>query len=130
MCPLVQRITVPPPFIPSTRSSFAQVASNSLNPGVPKDTEMTHHATFIDDNLMDKRHCLMIAYINHSTGSDYIVFGNPYPFWHKPCLSEEKFDKAASNCMEYLGLVIDTVSMTITYPLAKRQSLLNIIDKC
>jgi len=31
--------------------------------------------------------------------------------------------------MHHLGLAIDTVAMKITYPLANRQYLLNIIDK-
>jgi len=78
---------------------------------------------------MVKRHCWIIVAINHIAGSAYIVFGNQDPFWHKPCLSEEKFDKAASNRMEYLDLVINTVVMAIIYPLLKRQLLLDIFGE-
>ena len=74
---------------------------------------MTHHAAFVDDNLIVKRHCYMTAEINHSTGSAYTIFVNPDSYWRKLCLSKEEIDKAASNFMECLGLVIDTVTMTI-----------------
>jgi len=93
LCPLVQRITIPPPFIPSTSSFLAQVASDSLNTRVSKDTEMTHHVTLVDDSLMAENHCRMTAATNHSTGAAYIVLSNLEPFRHESYLSEGKMIK-------------------------------------
>mgnify|MGYP005694889421 CR=1 FL=1 len=127
--PLVERIGFPSAPSPAVVATFAQAVADALNPGSATDlTDPTHHATFVDDNLMAEIPRCIILSVQRSTGSCYLCFGHPSPLLRTPSLSEDKFVKLASYIMENLGLVVDTRRMVVIFPAEKRQELIQIID--
>ena len=127
--PLVSRIGFPPAPDSTVPASFAQAVADAANPGTPADLSgPTHHATFVDDNLMAEILRRAVLSVQRSTGSCYLCFGHPAPLIRTPCLSEDKFVREASWRMEHLGLIIDTRLMVVIFPQSKRDELLSIID--
>ena len=68
--PLVDKITIPPPPPQAITAAFQQAELDSINPGAPAPSPgSTHHATFVDDNLMAEIHSHIRQSIQRSTGS-------------------------------------------------------------
>ena len=128
LLPLVRRISIPAAPSRAVTRTFAQAQADAVNPGTASTALVpTHHATFVDDNLMAEVHHRIQLSIQRSSASCYLLFGHPRKDL-TPSLSEEKFVPSASHTMEQLGLDIDTRSMRVIYPLPKRTALLSLID--
>ena len=68
--PLVTRVSRPTAPTAAIATAFAQAQACILNPGTgPVDTHPTHHATFVDDNLMAEIHRRAFLAIQRSTAS-------------------------------------------------------------
>ena len=127
--PLVDRITIPDPPTQATGTPYALAVADALNPGTGTSVSaLTHHSTFVDDNMMAEYHDRIRLSIQRSTDSCYLMFGHPEPSLRIPSLSEEKFVQSAAHRMEQLGLDVDTRRMAVVYPPSKRSDLLAIID--
>ena len=127
--PLIRRIGFPPAPSTDVAATFTHAAADAINPGTAPDlSDPTHHATFVDDNLMAEILPRATLSVQRSTGACYLCFGNPAPLLRTPCLSEDKFVKHASWTMDHLGLTIDTRRMVVIFPAPKRRELLSLID--
>lgn len=83
--PLVQRIGFPVAPSPAVAATFAQATADATNPSTARDlSDSTHHATFVDDNLLVKILRRIILGVQRSTGSCYLCFGYPSPFYALP----------------------------------------------
>jgi hypothetical protein len=78
------------------------------------------NATFVDDNgVAAYRHDMRTA-LHQSVHSAYMLFGYPTEDRRQSCLSAEKLDPFVNHLMLYLGFLIDSRAMTVTWPLVKR----------
>ena len=99
--PLVAKIVIPDPPSPEVTATFATASADSMHHGAASDgKDPTSHSTFVDDNLMAKIQGRIIDSIHRSTGSCYMVFGQPCPNVRIPSLSEDKYVAAESHRME------------------------------
>ena len=127
--PLVKRIIFPSAPDDSVAATFSPAEADDINPGTdPSLSGPTHHATFVDDNLMAEIVSRAVDSVQRSTASCYLFFGHPAPIIRTPSLSEDKFVQMAAWIMEHLGLLIDTRRMVVIFPAAKRADLLRLID--
>ena len=96
MQPLVQKVEVPSPPTEDVVSLFAPAMVDELNPGYLQGClAPTHHATFVDDNLMAEVHHRIRHSIQKSSDSCCLLFGCPKQRY-TPSLSEEKIVPAAA----------------------------------
>ena len=78
--PLVRRIAFPSPPPAEIAASFGQAVADDINPGTAPDLSCpTHHATFVDDNLMAEILPRVTTSVQRSTASCYLLFGHPQP---------------------------------------------------
>jgi hypothetical protein len=61
--------------------------------------------------------------LHQSVRAAYLLFGFPSEDRRASCLSDEKWDRFVSHIMLYLGFLIDSRKMTVTWPLHKRLEL-------
>jgi hypothetical protein len=89
-----------------------------------------HHAMFVDDNvLVALRRCASLA-VAAALGSAYDCFGSPdFNARRGSVLSKAKFDPRLSACVLFVGLLIDTHSMTVTWPEEKRAAARALLDE-
>ena len=124
---LVRKINIPENPSGKVAATFSPAEADAINPGTTATTP-THHATFVDDNLMAEIQARIRLSIQRSSDSCYMMFGHPERGILTPSLSEEKFVASAAWRMDQLGLDIDTRRMLVIYPLPKRTALLACID--
>ena len=80
-----------------------------------------YNASFVDDNGVAAFEDSMPQAINHSILSGYEVFG---PADRRgSCLQAEKWIPMVSETFAFLGFLIDTHTMTVSWPFHKRQTL-------
>ena len=65
-------------------------------------------------------HGRIINSIHRSTGSCYMMFGQPCPKVYTPSLSIENYLAAASHPIEQFGIDINTRRMVVIYSTSKR----------
>jgi hypothetical protein len=61
--------------------------------------------------------------LHQSVRAAYLLFGFPFEDRRQSCLSAEKWDPFVSHSMLYLGFLINSRTMTVTWPLDKRLEL-------
>ena len=101
--------------------------ADAINPGTIPSTP-THHATFVDDNLMARILPRIRLSIQRSSDSCYLLFGHADQGILTPILSENKIVQAAAWRMDQIDLDIDTRRMPVVYPLPERKDLRACID--
>jgi hypothetical protein len=87
-----------------------------------------HNSTFVDDNGIADVHSRIVGTINNIAHAAYAIFGHPNNDHQAPCLSEEKMVELASFLMQYLGFVIQTQKMIMTWPVNKCQQLVELLE--
>ena len=86
------------------------------------------NATFVDDNGVASYREQIRTALHQSVRAAYLLFGFPYEDRRQSCLSAEKWDPFVSFIMLYLGFLINSRDMTVTWPLAKRLELRDLIQ--
>jgi hypothetical protein len=81
------------------------------------------NATFVDDNGIAAYRDRMPQALHQSVVAAYTVYGFPGEDRRQACINAEKWDKSVSHGMRYLGFMIDTRAMTVTWPFDKREDL-------
>jgi hypothetical protein len=132
--PLVGSLQLPAIPTPLTSvSSFA--VADTVHQGVQSllpstATLLHHHAMFVDDNILVALRGSVHLAIAAALGSAYDCFGDPaFNSRRGSVISRTKFDPAVSTRVLFVGLEIDTNSMTVTWPAAKRESARTLLDE-
>jgi hypothetical protein len=133
--PLVSSLQFPPePGGPGVSSSPVQAVVDDIHSGVEAllpsaSTLAHHHAMFVDDNvLVALRRCAPMA-VAAALGSAYDCFGSPILNARRGfVISRAKFDPRLLVCVLFVGLLIDTHSMTVTWPEDKRAAARALLD--
>jgi hypothetical protein len=81
------------------------------------------NATFVDDNGIAAYRDRMLQALHQSVVAAYEVYGFPGEDRRQACINDDKWDKSVSHIMRYLGFMIDTRAMTVTWPFDKREDL-------
>ena len=82
-----------------------------------------HNATFVDDNGVCAFRHKIVSALHQSLVAAFILFGWPWQDRRNSCMAEEKWANTASYLVLFLGFYINSRSMTVTWPLYKRQAL-------
>lgn len=82
----------------------------------------------MDDNGIVDVGTRIVGTIDNSAHEAYAIFGHRNDHCQAPCLSEEKMVELASFLMQYLGFVIQTWKMIMTWLVDKHQQLVELLD--
>ena len=85
------------------------------------------NATFVDDNGVASYRSQIRTALHQSVRAAYLLFGFPCDDRRQSCLSADKWDPFVSFIMLYLGFLINTRDMTVTWPYEKRIELRDLI---
>ena len=120
-CNLANQVQLPPP--PSSLDILAPAEADSLNPGLSEE-ELSSPVlnTFVDDSLSLGTREQIMATINASFLSAFILFGFPTAF-RPSVISETKFERFAHFHLEELGVLFNYRDMTAAITVAKRADL-------
>jgi hypothetical protein len=132
--PLVRSLALPeqrdspdaPPVAVTADDQHHGLASLYLGTRVPP----LHHAMFVDDNvLVAVRRSIEVAMAG-SLGSAYNCFGSPTANVRRgSVISRAKFVPEVAAMVLFVGLLIDTHLMTVTWPPEKRAAALLLLDE-
>jgi hypothetical protein len=78
---------------------------------------------FVDDNGVLARRSDMRKALQQSLLSAFLIFGMPGQYCRGVCLQDDKCDPLISHIMLYLGFIINSRSMTVSWPLYEWQEL-------
>jgi hypothetical protein len=118
---LASEITLPEPPAPTDLVPAILDAENQ--PFTVGERGIYRNATFVDDNGICAIRDRMIPALHQSLVSAYILFGWPTEDRRSSCIAPEKWDTTASFTVLYLGYLINSRTMRITWPLYKREAL-------
>ena len=126
---LARRVRLVPDLTVRERSNLVQAVADAQHQGISEELSARYHnSTFVDDNGIADVRARIIGAIDNSVRAAYAIFGHPSGDRRFPCLSEEKWIEIASYAMVYLGFFICTRSMTMSWPVEKRQQLAQLLD--
>jgi hypothetical protein len=114
--------------IPEQPDDLAQqltpAIADSFNPVLsPAEAANFSNSTFVDDNGVLARHADMRDALQQSLISAFLIFGFPGDDRRGACLQDEKWDHTISHIMVYLGFLINSRAMTVSWPFSKREEL-------
>ena len=113
---------LPPAWDP--QSDLIPACPDALHPPLSKEELMCFaNATFVDDNGVASYREHMRLALHQSVRAAYLLFGFPSEDRRDSCLSADKWDRYVSHIMLYLGFLINSRTMTVTWPLDKRLEL-------
>jgi hypothetical protein len=105
-------------------SALSPACTDALHPPLTaEELQCFANATFVDDNGVAAYRDDMRTALHQSVHAAYLLFGFPSEDRRASCLSDEKWDQFVSHIMLYLGFLIDSRAMTVTWPLDKRLEL-------
>jgi hypothetical protein len=81
------------------------------------------NSTFVDDNGIAAYRDNIFQALHQSVVSAYELYGFPEEDRRQSCLNADKWDKQVSHTMRYLGFLIDTRLLSVTWPFDKREDL-------
>jgi hypothetical protein len=113
------------PSIPTDLpSQIIPAVADLLNPPLTE-TESANfsNSTFVDDNGKLALRSNMRDALQQSLLSAFLIFGMPGNDRRGVCLQDDKWDPVISHTMLYLGFIINSRAMTVSWPLYKRQEL-------
>ncbi len=125
MEPLALSATIDPlPDSWDPLSDLTQACPDALHPPLsPEELLCFANATFVDDNGVAAYRDQMRTALHQSVRAAYLLFGFPHEDRRQSCLSDDKWDPFVCHIMLYLGFLINSRDMTVTWPLDKRLDL-------
>jgi hypothetical protein len=112
-----------------TKFPLAQVPSDSHHPCLSGlDLERAFNASFVDDNGVVAFLRYILSAINQSVTSAFTVFGASGTDRRGDCLQQAKWDNEVSEEFLFLGFLINTRAMTVSWPFFKRKRLYDELD--
>jgi hypothetical protein len=125
---LVAAAALPPEPLPQ---DLVPAIADSLNP-VLTDLEAASHSncTFVDDNGVAGLRQTITLSLHNSVIAAFLLFGWPDEDRRSSCLAPDKWERDIVSIMLYLGFLICSRSMTVTWPWYKRTELYDEIMTC
>jgi hypothetical protein len=112
-----------------TSLPLAQVPQDSHHPSLSTlDLENAFNASFVDDNGVVAFFTHILSAINQSVTSAFTMFGASGTDRRGDCLQQEKWENEVSEEFLFLGFLINTRAMTVSWPFFKRQRLFDELD--
>jgi hypothetical protein len=103
---------------------MATVPPDSHHPGLSGlELERAFNASFVDDNGVVAFLAHILSAINQSVDSAFTIFGASGTDRRGECLQHEKWENDVSEEFLFLGFLINTRAMTVSWPFFKRQRL-------
>jgi hypothetical protein len=84
---------------------------------------------FVDDNGIAAYRANILRALHQSVVAAYELYGFPEEDRRQSCLNDDKWEKHVSHIMRYLGFLIDTRRLAVTWPLDKRDDLCHDIQE-
>jgi hypothetical protein len=81
------------------------------------------NSTFVDDNGVLALRSDIRGTLHNSVVAAFLLFGWPHEDRRSSCLAPEKWERDASSAMLYLGFLICSRTLRVTWPLSKRAEL-------
>jgi hypothetical protein len=120
--PMVADIILPMPPAPG---ELTPAIADSLNMPLSIEEQANFwNSSFVDDNGVCAYAPDIKPALQQSLVSAFLVFGWPGDDRRNSCMAEEKWAKEATNIMLFLGYYINSRTLMVTWPLYKRQVLL------
>ncbi len=119
-------IGIPPP--PDPRDLTPAIADDLNLPLDAAEQENYHNATFVDDNGVCAVRDKIVPALHQSLVAAFILYGWPWQDRRSSCMAEYKWSNIVSYLVLFLGFYINSRTMTVTWPLYKRQALYNDIQ--
>jgi hypothetical protein len=114
-------IELPPPPAPG---ELKEAVADSKNPPLTETEQQNYNnASFVDDNGICAIRDRIVAALQQSLVAAFILFGWPGQDRRGSCIAADKWVNTASFVVLFLGFYINSRSMTVTWPLYKRQAL-------
>jgi hypothetical protein len=124
LTPLARRVRLVPAPTERERRSLAPAVADACHQGIPAELAARYHnSTFVDDNATAATRDNIHGAIDNSVRAAYDVFGSPADDRREPCMSVDKWTESASFVVEFLGFLIDTRRMVMSWPIDKRNRL-------
>ena len=122
-------ISDPPTRWQETRIS--QATRDTRNPGSHAlrqgPLQLGPQPSFVDDSGVADIRSWILKAINNSIMSAYIIFGFPKEDPRRPAINGEKFEPYVTWILPFLGFILNTRRMDVTWPLEKRQRLASLL---
>jgi hypothetical protein len=119
--PQARDIKIPPAPDPSI---LTPAIADEMNPPLSEEEQQNYHnASFVDDNGVCAIRDRMVAALQQSLIAAFILFGWPENDRRNSCMAADKWETTASFLVLFLGYYINSRTMTVTWPLYKRQAL-------
>jgi hypothetical protein len=93
-------------------------------PLTPSELSCFANATFVDDNGVAAFRSMIRTALHQSVRAAFMLFGFPEEDRRNSCLADDKWDPFVCHIMLYLGFLIDSRAMTVTWPRSKRLELI------
>lgn len=130
--PLITRLRLPPPPSADEISRFQHAVPDSKNPGIrfsARGVPERRHPSFVDDTGVAHVRSHFLTAVAASVHAAYVMFGHPLDDpMRPPCINPIKWKEDVLHTLEFLGYHIDTRTMTVSWPLAKRSKLRLFLD--
>ena len=108
---------------------LAQVPPDSHHPSLPTlELEHAFNASFVDDNGVVAFFRYILSAINQSVTSAFTMFGASGTDRRGDCLQKDKWENDVTEEFLFLGFLINTRAMTVSWPFFKRQRLFDELD--
>jgi hypothetical protein len=81
------------------------------------------NSTFIDDNRVLAIRSNVRGTLHNSVVAAFLIFGWPHKDWRSSCLAPDKWERDARPDKVYLGFLICSRTLRVTWPFSKRAEL-------
>ena len=129
---LIQRIQLPDPPPPEIISALAQATPDKLNTGIallPDGTLERRQPVFVDDVAIAHIRKYFLESSAASVYAAYVLFGHPDDDpTRPPCINPHKWKEVVTHVLLFLGYEINTRTMSVSWPVAKREKLRVFLD--
>ena len=124
LTPLARRVRLAEPPSAAERAALVPAVADACHQGVPPALQSRYHnSTFVDDNGIAELASRILGAIDNSVRSAYTIFGAPESDRRTSGLSDDKWHDYSSHVMTYLGFLIDTRRLCMSWPADKRVQL-------